>query len=211
MPLINLIHEQREAARVIQRKTSTALFVFVGVTCASLFGVGMLYLMNEQVNSQAAGYKRRLVQIQPVMNELAENEQLLGDLKPRLATLEEAQGYTSKWSTILTHISRTTPPNVWMTQVKSQAKKDTGQVDVAFIGMSLDQEGVAELMLALKNCKELSRVDLKYTQGEQDQDKTYIKFEIIATVAGTGKEAEGKSGAKKGSFSEKNQNLKEAS
>ncbi|MBS1704237.1 MAG: PilN domain-containing protein [Armatimonadetes bacterium] len=210
MPYINLIHEQLELRKVSNQKTRLGLVGLVAASVISVGTFGTAFVGNELLKGATSEVKSKVVKIQPSIDELDEAEKALKDLGPRLTTLEAAQVSTEKWSRILDHVAKNAPSSVWLNQVRSQENKTTKEVTVAFMGMSLDQDGVAEFMLRLKNCEHLSKVDLKFTQGEVQQDKTFIKFEVNASVAGTGEQVDEKK-PKKGTFSDQRASLKEAS
>lgn len=186
MPLINLIHEQRVAVRQRERRARTFFFTFVGVTVISVGAFGMLYLETESLRGDVASASRKLTRLQPVLNAIDEHEQEMRSMAPRLATLQDAQDATQRWSRILAFLTRNMPQGTWLTNVRCQQANPTEAVSVTFTGLSSSQDAVANLMLRLRQNKDLEKVELKYTQEDtSSQQSAAIKFEVTATLPGT--------------------------
>ena len=188
MPLVNLIFEQRKLLKAREQKARGLL---IAAASALVLGVGVngiVLLQGEGVKTQIAITKKQLTRIQPIVKDIESTSKQMAQLQPRLTSLEDAQKVTKKWATILDHIRRTMPEGVWLTQLRSKEGKDGGKVLGSLIGLSLDQEGVAQFMLRLRTCEDIESVDLKFTQGEYDGSRTNIKYEIEIVVAGIGQE-----------------------
>lgn len=186
MPSINLIYEQRVALRQRERRTRAFFLTFLGVSIFSAATLGGLYLQTEDLRGEAAAASRKLTKLQPVMNAIEEREGEMKSMGPRLATLEDAQKATQRWSRILDFLTRNMPEGTWLTNIRSQQSNPSEPVTATMIGLSSSQDAVANLLLRLRRNADFDTVELKYTQEDTSAGRVgALKFEIVATVAGT--------------------------
>jgi Tfp pilus assembly protein PilN len=216
MPYINLIHEQRQAARAEANKTRTALFSFVGVTTLSLLLAGTQVIAKESTESETANLKKNLARIQPMLKEIDSMKAEITSLRPRLDTLQNATAQTEKWNQILQHMRSSTPEALWLTDIRSKAGKPADGVQFTIKGSTIksdvSNQRVSELMQKMELCAAIENINLKFTEEDKVNEQDVLSFEILARVAGTVVEEDGKKAKpKSGSFTEKRQGEKEAS
>ncbi len=186
MPNINLIAEQRQAKRILKRKSRTWMLVFAGTTCLALLAFGFFTLKVEMLSAQLRSLQAKQQELKPLKDEIALNESKLAEMGPKLTTLSKARTDTQRWLQILDHVSLVMPPDTWVTQLKSQSPSDpTKPVEVSWTGMSAQQNLVGELMLRLQRTSYLNAVELKYTDERRNSNGVGLEFQINAVVPGT--------------------------
>jgi len=216
MPYINLIHEQRQAAKAEANKTRTALFSFVGVTTLSLLLAGTQVIAKETTEGETANLKKNLARIQPMLKEIDSMKAELASLRPRLETLENATAQTEKWNQILQHMRSSTPEALWLTDIRSKTGKPSDGVQFTIKGKTIkgdvSNQRVSELMQKMELCSAMENINLKFTEDDKVNEQDVLSFEILARVAGTVQDETGKKPkAKSGSLTEKRESEKEAS
>ncbi len=186
MPYINLIAEQRKQKRDRERKARSWFFAFLGVSVLGLGTVGFLTLKAESASAEARSLQTKLDELRPHKEQIEGNEKVLMSLKPRLETLSKARLDTERWWRILDHASLVIPPETFFTRVKATAGNDlTKPVELAWTGMSVDQNLIGELMLRLQRSPDLAEVALKYTDQKRTPQGTGLEFQIVCFVPGT--------------------------
>lgn len=191
MPFINLIQEQRLAARAKEQQVRIGLMVTLGVGVVSLLGATALMFDAARLNIRAAALEQKQQDLEPMVAELDINAEEISKLQPRIKTLGEAQGFSAKWSRVLTHLTQNTPPETWLTKVSAFQQDRTKPMMVTFTGVSLTNEKVGALILRLEASEDLEAVTLKYTQPKfVDGGKDQLEFEIEAAMTGTSEEVE---------------------
>jgi Tfp pilus assembly protein PilN len=118
MPYINLIQEQRSAARRSEVRARASFFGFVGVSLVSVMTYGSLFLRNDSLKSTEARLQADLQKLEPIKKKIEDNAKLAKELEPRLTSLQDAETMTDRWVHILTHFTTQTPPDTWLTGVK---------------------------------------------------------------------------------------------
>lgn len=185
MPMINLIQEQRALARKTEAKARLLFFGFVGVATLSLASFGFFMFQTDALLKEEATLQAQTQKMQPVIAKIEADERAFSAMQPRLRTLEDAVASTDKWTAILNHLLVQTPPNTWLTGIRTNGMDPTKPISVSFIGLSARQQLVGEFIMRLQNCKTLENVGLKYTQEKIVDRGSGIEFEISADVVGT--------------------------
>lgn len=198
MPLINLIQEQRTGSRQRERQARVFFFAFMGITVVSVLGFGYLFLETERASRERSELGKQVARLEPMVKAISANQQQLSILAPKLTTLEDAQISTDRWTKILDHLSRNTPEEVWLTNIRCVANDVTKPVTMNITGISTSQDSVANFLIRVQACAELMNVNLKMTQEKLVDSKKAIEFEISAEIEGTAQEkpkVEGKENA----------------
>lgn len=187
MPLINLIAEQRQWKRNRFVKARTWFIIFATVSAVGILSFGTLLIGAEYTKAEMESMRASIIELRPLTNAVDENEKQLLDLQPRLQTLGAARDDTERWTRIFDHVSLVMPTDTWLTNVRAQQPSDPRQpVQVAWIGMSTEQNLIGELMLRLQRAEDLANVQLEYTELKRTSFGTGLEFKIDCVVAGTG-------------------------
>lgn len=186
MPFINLIAEQREQRRVRIKRAKGWFLGFVGSAVLGVVGFGFLFLRSEALASEVRDLEAQAEALKPFKDAIETNQQLLAALMPRMETLNAARLDTERWSRILDHVGRVMPANTWLTNVIAQQGNDaTRPVEIAWTGMSTEQNLVGDLMLALQRSPDLQNLNLKYTETKNSSYGVGLEFQISSEVTGT--------------------------
>lgn len=194
MPMINLIHEQRQAQRAAAAKARALVFGLGFVTAGSYLGFLFLLFLTASVEADCSQMQAKLQKMRPIVEQIEAQEKRLADMSPKVAILENAQQATAKWQRVMEHLTQNTPPGIWLTNVRSSTTDPKNPVQVSFTGLSGDQDSVGGYILRLQNCPELADVNLKFTQEKATQFGPTLEFEISGSVVGTQEEEERKEG-----------------
>ncbi|MBX3111837.1 MAG: PilN domain-containing protein [Fimbriimonadaceae bacterium] len=193
MPLINLIREQRLAARQREQKAKTALLGTLGAGGLALIGAGALLLDTTRLNLEASNLEAKQKKLAPILKQLDDAEKEIDRLTPRIETLKKAKDATQKWNIVLNHLSGNTPKGSWLTGIKTTQTDKTKPVLVTFTGMASSHESASEFTLRLTYCNELQNPTLKSTTEKTAQGNTKVyEFEVTAELKGSGEEAKSK-------------------
>jgi Tfp pilus assembly protein PilN len=194
MPTINLIESRLIATAKLQQTNRMSKMIFLG-TCSvmgmayfALFGQG-LSLSNEE--RQLA---TRVNKMRPLIFQTEELKKEESGLKPKLQTLEDAQTLTNRWARLMVHLSRNTPPDVWLSSVRAAAMDAEKPIHVTFNGVSRTQTDASEMLLRMQNAEDLESVNLGGTQEKLLEKTTAYEFELNGDIVGTAekkKKAEG--------------------
>lgn len=185
MPFINLIADQRLA---IQQRVKQSRFAFMGAVGIATLGVLAFGFLSYKAGSEGARLSElnsEQLKSYPLQQQIAANTSAENDLKPKLQTLQDAQGVTAKWSDILGHLTTQTPGGVWLTNLRSTGTDPTQPVQANFIGDSTSQALISDYVFRLQNCASLSNVTLKFTEEKPTGTSKKTDFEIDAQVVGT--------------------------
>lgn len=185
MPYVNLIQEERLIAQQLERRTRTFFGTFVGSVALTLGVFGFFFFRAESLESEENALRAQAAKAQPLLDKIAENKLQKDELQPRVQTLQDAQAMTGKWGGVLEYLSTQTPPQTWLTAVRSSISDLTKPVNIAFAGLSDRQELVGEYILRLQSCKELENVQLRFTAEKPVADTRAIEFEISSDLMGT--------------------------
>ncbi|MCA1948470.1 MAG: PilN domain-containing protein [Armatimonadetes bacterium] len=194
MPMINLIHEQRQAQRAAAAKARLLVFGLGFLTGGSFLAFLFLMFLTASKEAECSQMQARLQKMRPVVERIEADEKRLAEMGPKVATLENAQAATAKWQRVMEHLTQNTPPGIWLTNVRSTTTDPKNPVQVSFTGLSGNQDSVGGYILRLQNCPELGDVNLKFTQEKATQYGPTVEFEISGVVLGTQEEEEKKDG-----------------
>ncbi len=189
MPFINLIHEQRQAIRLQERKTKFAMIGLITSLAVSTSAWGLIWLQSEGAKGESQVLQAQVDKMEPVLKAIEASEMQFNALSPRLTTLQDAAMNTQRWARVLDHLSHHMPSGVWLTQMRCSQTSSTEPIKVELQGMSPNQDAASEFILRLQASEDLDDVNLKYTQGDQVNEKPVIRFEVSGSIVGTAKEA----------------------
>lgn len=185
MPFINLIEEQRLAKRQAGSKARTGLIAFVATTSLALATCGYFLLQAESLDQEATRLRNEAAKNEPIQKEIDLAKSALNSMNPRLATLESAHEVTTKWETILNHLTVQTPREMWLTSIRCVASDPSKPIDVSFQGVASRLDNVGEFILRMQGCEQLENVALKFTQEKVLANSVGIEFDVTSQVAGT--------------------------
>ena len=200
MPYINLIQEQRQEARKNESRARMFFLSFVGSLVMGAGVFGFLMFEQELLKLEESELQHKAQRLQPLAKRIDSNLATYAELQPRLTTLENANLATGHWSRILDHVSKTTPPNTWLTALRCTSSDPTKPTEVIFAGLSDKQELVGDFMLNLQSCVDLTNVHLNFTRPKLTNLTRNIEFEIGSEIEGS---AEAKPDIKKEGSDEK--------
>lgn len=185
MPLINLIQEQRLAAKTGERRAHVLLMTTVAVGSLAFLGAGYFMFETSRLNAKAATLEQQKEKLAPTMKQVDDNKMEIAKLQPRLETLEQAQKNTEKWTQILSHLTKNTPKGTWLTAIKAVQQDKSKPLIVTVNGLSGSLEAVGMFQLRLEACEELENATLKYTQERVVEGGKSIEFEIQSELVGS--------------------------
>lgn len=190
MPLINLIQEQRLAARKNEQQARFFFMAFAGSAALSVVALGFLTFLRESAESEQSSLKAKALKLQPLVDEIAKHQADYGKLAPRVTTLTDAQETTNRWNRVLAHLSTQTPTETWLTQMRASQPDLKQPVQISFIGLSSRQELIGEFILRMQGSPDLKDVGLKFSQEKNVQFGSQLEFEVSAGLDGTIEERE---------------------
>lgn len=185
MPIINLIESQILSAKRAERQLQLSKFVFLGV--ATVLGSSYFVMIAEgaSLGNQASTIEGKLKKLKPLQEKIDACKKEEGTLGPRLKTLEDARKLTTRWSSLMDHLSRNTPSNVWLTSFRSVAVDPEKPIHVSFNGVGQSQTLVSEMMLRTQNSLDLEGVTLVGSQEKMFEKSTGIEFELAGDIVDT--------------------------
>ncbi|MCC7101625.1 MAG: PilN domain-containing protein [Fimbriimonadaceae bacterium] len=189
MPLINLIHEQRQATRNNERKERMALAGLIATAVVSAGAWGTIWFAGENTKNEAAELQAQVDKLKPIKQAIQASEMQFNALSPRLATLQDAAMSTQRWGRVMDHLSHNVPNGVWLTQVKCLQAAVTDPVSIELQGLAPSQELASEFILRVQASEDLENVVLKSTSGDQVNERQLIRFEVKGDLVGTAKAA----------------------
>ncbi len=190
MPLINLIQDQRLAAKKNERASRLFFMSFATVGALSLLSFGSLLIMKESAENEASDLRAKAQEIQPIVDEVEATNQEYSKLAPRVTTLTGAQETTTRWNRVLDHLAVHTPTETWLTSLRAMQTDPKAPVTVNFFGLSKRQELIGEFILRLQGSDDLANVGLKYTQEKPAATGSQLEFEVMGELEGTVEEKE---------------------
>lgn len=185
MPFINLIQEQRLQARKDERFARVGLFTLVGVSSLCFLGWGALTFQLERTVAEEAELKSKILKQAPLLLEIKTNKLALGELEPKLKTLEDARKYSDRWARLLSHLTVQTPGSTWLTSLRSNNQDPFKNTGVSIQGMSQNHNLISEFLLRTQNAKDFESVQLKQTKEKDWGGANAIEFELTAEIKGT--------------------------
>ncbi|MFM9874418.1 MAG: PilN domain-containing protein [Fimbriimonadaceae bacterium] len=188
--MINLIQEQRIVARAKQKQVQIAGLATLTIGAVSVIGTVGLFLDATRLNLQAGALEQKKLEIQPTLDELQANIDMLDEMKPRIDTLETARTDSTKWEDVLVYLTTNTPSDTWLTSVKAFKQDSSNPMVLTFNGVSTKQEHVGDFQYRIGSCKELENPQLKYTQPKFSDKGMMLDFEVTAEMKGTKEETD---------------------
>jgi len=177
MNLISARRAERVRLARIARGLAGALVVtgVVGMVTVA-FSAGQFLVARARI-SQA---EQELTRLKPVLAGIEAAEAERAVLKPKLATLTDAQKSTNRWFGIMDGLKRGVPDQTWLTNVSVETAADGPQV-MRLNGMSVNQSRVGETMFRLNQQSDFYKnVDLRYTQTTKLDTTDVVEFELAA-------------------------------
>ena len=201
MAVINLIAQEQQMRRQLERKTR--LLGFGWLTVAGIIGAGWasLLLYGSSLNAQRAQVEAQLTQLRPTLQQLKQTQAQLGALQPLVETLQNAQKDTRRWLQLFQHFSQHTPQGCYLTGAELGKRADPKKpMEITLKGLAETQQLVGELMLRLNQHPELENVRLDYSQERALSELTsVVEFQITAQIKGTAQTQSNPQGGQSGS------------
>jgi len=201
MAVINLIAQEQQMRRQLERKTR--MLGFGWLTVAGVIGAGWasLLLYGSSLNAQRAQVEAQLTQLRPTLQQLRQAQAQLGALQPLVETLQNAQKDTRRWLQLFQHFSQHTPQGCYLTGAELGKRADPKKpMEITLKGLAETQQIVGELMLRLNQHPELENVRLDYSQERALSELTsVVEFQITAQIKGTAQTQSNPQGGQSGS------------
>jgi len=201
MAVINLIAQEQQMRRQLERKTR--LLGFGWLTVAGIIGAGWasLLLYGSSLNAQRAQVEAQLTQLRPTLQQLKQTQAQLAALQPLVETLQNAQKDTRRWLQLFQHFSQHTPQGCYLTGAELGKRADPKKpMEITLKGLAETQQIVGELMLRLNQHPELENVRLDYSQERALSElTTVVEFQITAQIKGTAQTQSNPQGGQSGS------------
>jgi Tfp pilus assembly protein PilN len=176
---VNMISARR-AEHLRMLRWVRALGLATTVVGAGMFTVNAFVRMQIFATGVALhSVEAELGRLKPALDRLAMVQQQREALKPKLQTLDKAQGDTMKWHQVLCSLRKTVPNRAWLTSLNVEGGRDENQT-VRLNGVTVSQSLVGETMLRLNATKLYQAVDLHYTQSGKLGDRDTVEFEVAA-------------------------------
>jgi Tfp pilus assembly protein PilN len=187
MPNINLIAARRAEKKRLELLTRQLFFGLAG-SLVVLLGVSS-YVTFQQLSMQnelrEAEEKMRI--LQPKLDRIAEIEDSIADVQPRVSTLKQAKVNTLRWRAVLQVISQSIPQSTWLTAVTASGSE--GATSLRLSGYSDSQTLVGETMLRLQVHPLFQKVELDFTRSTpipganmSSKRAERINFGIVASL-----------------------------
>ncbi len=201
MAVINLMAQEQQMRRQLERKTR--MLGFGWLTVAGVIGAGWasLLLYGSSINAQRAQVEAQLTQLRPTLQQLKQTQAQLAALQPLVETLQNAQKDTRRWLQLFQHFSQHTPQGCYLTGAELGKRADPKKpMEITLKGLAETQQLVGELMLRLNQHPELENVRLDYSQERALSELTsVVEFQITAQIKGTAQTQSNPQGGQSGS------------
>ncbi|MEA2552503.1 MAG: hypothetical protein QOJ65_679 [Fimbriimonadaceae bacterium] len=158
---------------------------FVAVMMSSAGGYVVVSYEGQQSHDAESALQAQIERAKPLIAQTEDNQRQQAKLTPRLKTLENAQGETTRWERVLSYLTTQTPPQAWLTSVRCASADPKKPVSITFQGVAMSQVPVGELILRLQNSTDLGSVSLRYTQEKLIQQSKTTEFQVDAALMGT--------------------------
>lgn len=186
MPFINLIQEQRLAAKKRDSQTRMMVVSTIGVGALAFLAAGFFTYEAHRVQGEVRRLEDQKERLAPVIAQLEKNEDEIKVLEPRLVTLQGAQENTKRWSRIMDYLTVNTPEGIWLTNITCTNNDKSKPIQVNVQGQSQTQESVGAFILRLEAGEDLKNVRLKFTQERNDAKGKALQFEVNCDLVGSG-------------------------
>lgn len=187
MAVINLIAQEQQIRRQLERKTRVLGFSWLSVAGVIGAGWASLLLYGSSLNAQRAQVEAQLAQLRPTTQQLKQTQAQLGALQPLIDTLQNARKDTGRWQKLFQHFSQHTPQGCYLTGAELGKRADPKKpMEITLRGIAETQQIVGEFMLRLNQHPELEQVRLDYSQERALSElTTAVEFQITAQIKGT--------------------------
>ncbi|MGQ9656827.1 MAG: PilN domain-containing protein [Fimbriimonadales bacterium] len=201
MAVINLIAQEQQTRRQLERKTRLLGFGWLSVAGVVGAAWASLLLYGSSVNAQRAQVEAQLTRLRPTLQELRQTQAQLGALQPLIETLQNARKDTGRWQKLFQHFSQHTPQGCYLTGVELGKRADPKKpMEITLKGLAETQQIVGELMLRLNQHPELEQVRLDYSQERTLSElTTVVEYQITAQIKGTAQAQSNSQGGQSGS------------
>lgn len=185
MPSINLIEPLKIAARKSEKQLRVSKMTFMGSAIIAAFGYGLLMLQSGDIGGEERKLQEQIAKLKPLVDEIETQKKEVNQLTPRLQTLQDAQKLTGRWGRIMQHLSTNTPPEVWLTGLRSLASDGEKPINLSIVGVAKTQANVSEFALRWQNALDLEAANLRYSQEKMLDKLQAIEFEVGGDIVGT--------------------------
>ena len=187
MAVINLIAQEQQMRRQLERKTRLLGFGWLSVAGVIGAGWASLLLYGNSINAQRAQVEAQLTELRPTLQQLKQTQAQLAALQPLVETLQNAQKDTRRWLQLFQHFSQHTPQGCYLIGAELGKRADPKKpMEVVLRGTADKQETVGELMLRLNQHPDLEKVRLDFSQERTlGETQSAFDFQITAEIKGT--------------------------
>jgi Tfp pilus assembly protein PilN len=187
MAVINLIAQEQQIRRQLERKTRLLGFGWLSVAGVIGAGWASLLLYGSSLNAQRAQVEAQLTELRPTLQQLRQTQAQLTALQPLVETLQNAQKDTRRWLQLFQHFSQHTPQGCYLTGAELGKRADPKKpMEITLKGIAENQQIVGEFMLRLNQHPELEKVRLDYSQERAlSEAVSAVEFQVTAQVKGT--------------------------
>ena len=185
MPLINLIESQKLAARMRDQQLRTSKIVFVASIAIAALGYSTVLLQSGDISSELQQIDKKIKAVAPLVKQIDDLKKEENDLSPRLKILQDAQLLTGRWGRIMNHLAVNTPPNTWLTNLRSASSDPEKPIVVSVVGVAKSQTDVSEFVLRWQNAKDVESANLHYSQEKLLEKSQAVEFEVGGEIVGT--------------------------
>jgi len=201
MAVINLIAQEQQMRRQLERKTRLLGFGWLSVAGVIGAGWASLLLYGNSINAQRAQVEAQLTELRPTLQQLKQTQAQLAALQPLVETLQNAQKDTRRWLQLFQHFSQHTPQGCYLIGAELGKRADPKKpMEITLKGLAETQQLVGELMLRLNQHPELENVRLDYSQERALSElTTVVEFQITAQIKGTAQTQSNPQGGQGGS------------
>ncbi|MFN7018489.1 MAG: PilN domain-containing protein [Fimbriimonadales bacterium] len=187
MAVINLIAQEQQLRRVVERKNRLLGLGWLLVVALVVVGWGGLLLYAGTLTMQRASVEEQLVKLRPTLQQLQQTQAELSALQPLVSTLQNARKDTGRWQQLFQHFAQHTPQGCFLTGAELGKRSDPKKpLEITLKGVAENQQRVGEFMLRLNQHPELEQVRLDYSQERAlSEQQVAVEFQITAQVKGT--------------------------
>lgn len=186
MPLINLIQEHRSLVLRKEREARILIITTVAIGVLSFLTSAAFVLETGRAGLEGIALQQRKQRLQPMLDQLKDNEDTIAELDPRLKSLQSALSDSQRWERILGHLKVNTPEGVYLNGIKCSTADPSQGTVVQFVGASRSLDEIGGYVMRLELSPDLEGVAMKFAQEKVATDKQKaLEFEINAVLTGT--------------------------
>jgi len=180
---------ERRAAKKGLEKTSRKLFLLVGAELVAVLGLASFMMIQTFVlKGSLADVNGQVISLQSTLQTIRRLETAQAQIRPKVTLLKQAQENLLDWHAILQELSTCLPSQTWLTSVevvtpvrKGKETEGEGQ-DVNFAGISASQQLVGDTMLRLLQYPRFDRIELRFTQSREIENRLAVEFQFVAKL-----------------------------